>query len=315
MISILLQLGIVNNTATHTRNISIAGIMAALGGFLSFTVLDTFIKWYSQYYSSLELSYIFRIFVLLLSSLVLLLICLARRSFSIMRPQHIRSHIIRGILTFFMTYCFTYTFATLPLSTAYSLIFMLPIFTALLVSFTIKEKIPRLVWMAIVIGFVGMLIVVRPGIAPWNWGYVSALVAVLCEAPFFILARRYHRNEHPLVVVFYSQLIALVVYFIVFSLILDINISLKEISHIWAMIMMGIFNILAQTLIIFSLKSNDANISTSMQYSQVIWGALIGYFIFGDLTAFNPFFLVGTCIIIVSGYVVSTGRLPFQKKL
>lgn len=190
---------------------------------------------------------------------------------------------------------------------------MLPIVTALIASATIREHIPFPIWIAIFMGFVGMLIVLQPGLIAWNWGYITIFLAIIFESPFFILTRRYHKEEFAFTTVFYPQCITAILLFITCYVIGGYELSTINTSKFYYILLIVLFNIVAQLFINGSLKHIDANIATNMQYSQVIWGLIAGYVFFREVPT-NQFLLLGTAIILISGYTVCTGHLPFSKK-
>ncbi len=288
-------------------------ILEAIGGFLSFSLLDSSVKFASQWYSALVISVYLRIYGTIIIVLVLLLKSLKRRSLQPFAMHHPHSHIIRGLLLVIMSFCFSYGFTQLPLSTGYSIIFLLPIFTALFGAMFLKEHISKTSLLAILGGFIGILIVLRPGVVPFSWGYVAFFVAVMTESPFFIMARHYHKGEDPLSVIVYVSLISMVI-LIIIAISTGVSLTLVSSWHVFIFIVGSIFYILAQGLIIFSLSHISAHTSIAMQYTQIVWGTVLGFLLFQETEAFNTLFILGVIIIIFSSYVVAAGSVPFLKK-
>lgn len=289
------------------------GIFTAILAFFLFSSMDTLVKIFSEWYSSVEISFLLRTSVFVITAFILLIRSIKRKSFDSFQMKHPLSHIIRGILLALFSVCFAYTFQNLPLTTAYSIIFMLPIVTAIIATIFLKEHIFPTIWIAIFMGFVGMLLVLRPGIAPWSWAYATAFTAILLEAPFFILARKFHQKDYIFTTIFYPQIVSSICLYLIFFVFGTHTIQAIDFSKYYGIIILTICSISAQTCITYSLTKNDANISTSMQYSQVIWGLLYGYLVFKNLPT-HPLLILGTIIIILSGYTVSTGHLPFFRK-
>lgn len=288
-------------------------IFAAISGFLSFSLLDSLVKAASQWYSALVISVYLRIYGTLIIILVLTTKSIFLRSLQPYTMHHPHSHIIRGLLQVIISFCFSYGFTQLPLSMGYSIIFLLPIFTALFGAVFLKERISKISAYAICGGFLGILIVLRPGIVSFSWGYVSFFVGVIAEAPFFIMAQHYHKGENPLSVIVYASFISMVI-FIIIAMSAGISIALVSPWHAFIFIAGSIFYILAQILIIFSLSHISTHVSIAMQYTQILWGALFGFLFFKETNAFNVFFILGIVFIIFSSYIVATGTVPFVKK-
>ena len=153
------------------RNISPLGILTAIFAFFLYSTLDVFVKIFSQWYSSVEIAFLLRIGAAVIITFILLIRSIKRKSFDSFEMKHPLSHIIRGILLASFSLSFAYTFAHLPLTTAYSIVFMLPIVTAVIAKFFIKEHIFPTIWIAILMGFVGNAF----GIAT---GYCSVVLGV-----------------------------------------------------------------------------------------------------------------------------------------
>lgn len=285
-------------------------VLAAIGGFLSFSILDSTVKFASQWYSAFVISVYLRICSTSIIVFVLAARACARRSLQPFAMRHPRSHVIRGLLLVVISFCFSYGFTQLPLSTGYSIIFLLPIFTALLGALFLKERISKTSACAILGGFIGILIVLRPGVAPFSWGYVSFFLGVITEAPFFMMAQYYHKGEDPLTIIVYASFISMAI-FVIITISAGVSIVLVSAWHIFIFIMGSVFYIVAQSLIIFSLSHISTHVSIAMQYTQILWGTLIGFLFFNETDSFNIFFILGVFIIIFSSYVVATGTVPF----
>ena len=290
-----------------------AGIFAAIGGFLSFSILDSIVKYASQWYTPLVITTYLRICGTIAILIVMIVQSCVKRSLAPFATKHPYSHIIRGLLLVVISFAFTYGFSHVPLSTGYSIIFLLPIFTALCGYIFLKEKISRISGLAIIGGFIGILIVLRPGITSFSWGHVSFFIGIIAEAPFFVMMRHYHKNENPFAVIIYASILSTVI-MVFIALLTETSLALITPYHIFIFTIGSVFYLLAQVLIIFSLSHLKAHTSISMQYTQIIWGVLLGALFFKEYDAFNIFFIIGVVIIITSSYTVATGIIPFSKK-
>ncbi len=288
-------------------------IFAAICGFLSFSLLDSLVKLASHWYSALAISVYLRIYGTIILVLVLIIKSIFRRSLQPFAMHHPFSHIIRGLLMVIISFSFTYGFTQLPLSLGYTIIFLLPIFTALFGAIFFKEHISKISAFAICGGFLGILIVLRPGLISFSWGYVSFFVGVIAEAPFFIMARYYHKGEDPFSILVYVSLISMVI-LIIIAINLGVSLTLISTWHTLIFVAGSIFYILAQALIIFSFSHISTHISIAMQYTQILWGTLFGFLFFKETDAFNIFFICGVILIIFSSYVLTTGTIPFITK-
>lgn len=294
-----------------TRFITPLGVMTAILGFLSFSILDIFVKYSSQFYSVYEISFYLRLFggsILIIANTIR---SISSRTLAPFRMNVPISHLIRALMLIPMSLLFTKGFSVLPLSNAYSLVYTLPLITALLGGIFLKEHISLLTWGAIVVGFIGVLIILRPGLTVVPQGYIFILLAVVIEAPMFLLIRLFHKDEHPFTTLFYPVIFTIVILGVLI-IVLDQSFEILRLSHVFMFMGMGIASCSAQGFIAYSLKTTDAHITLSMQYTQMIWGILAGWLLFKDIV-FDPFLMVGTIIIIFAGYTVITHRLPFMR--
>ena len=146
----------------------------------------------------------------------------------------------------------------------------------------LKKKISMVQLSGIFGGFLGILVILQPGLVRFSFGYVFALLGVGLEAPMFVMIRHYHKEDHPFNIAFYSNLVALLLLFIT-ELIYNTGTSVVMDYRIFTFIMLfAVISVINQFLLNFSLKYLKAGLSLSMQFSQIIWGAIFGYIFFKD---------------------------------
>jgi drug/metabolite transporter (DMT)-like permease len=105
-------------------------------------------------------------------------------------------HLIRGVLSVFMMITFAYALKELSLAKAYALFFVAPLLIALFSIFMLGERVQRIQWIAIVVGFAGVLIVLRPGAVGFGWlGTVAVLSTAVCYALSSVLVKIIGRTD------------------------------------------------------------------------------------------------------------------------
>jgi drug/metabolite transporter (DMT)-like permease len=113
-------------------------------------------------------------------------------------------HLIRGVLSVFMMLTFTFALKELSLAKTYSLFFVAPLLIAIFSIFMLGERVHRTQWVAIVIGFLGVLVVLRPGAVGFRWaGTLAVLGTALCYALSSILVRIIGRTDSTQSMVFW----------------------------------------------------------------------------------------------------------------
>ncbi len=129
----------------------------------------------------------------------------------------------------------------------------------------------------------------------------------------FIMIKHYHKDDHPLNIAFYPSIIALICF--VLYLVFFYNAPLVAIDgfQLVLFVMFGAFTIMSQYFLNYSFKYLKTGLTTSMQYTQIIWGSLYGYLVFKD-TSLDVYYIIGTTIIILSSITTTLNRFPFLKK-
>ena len=298
--------------AVPQKKIYILAFVATILAFLCFSLMDSIIRYLGNELPTVYFSLQQRFFTCLVLLFTMLAISIKNKSLSIFKIRHPVSLFTIGIFLFAITMLFVRTFTLLPLSNAYSIIFSLPLFTVLFARLFIKEKISMVQLSGIFGGFLGILVILQPGLVRFSFGYVFALLGVGLEAPMFVMIRHYHKEDHPFNIAFYSNLVALLLLFIT-ELIYNTGASVVMDYRIFTFIMLfAVISVINQFLLNFSLKYLKAGLSLSMQFSQIIWGAIFGYIFFKD-TEYNISYFIGTAIIIFCSVIVTTNKIPFVK--
>ncbi len=303
-----------NNTITPLqKNTHTLAFIATLLAFLCFSLMDSIIRYLGNELPTIYFSFQQRAFTCAILFITMLAVSIKNQSLAIFKIQHPVSLFVIGVLLYAITILFVRTFTLLPLSNAYSIIFSLPLFTVLFARVFIKETISIIQLSGIIGGFVGILIILQPGLISFSIGYLFALLGVGIEAPMFIMIRHYHKENHPFSVAFYSNLVALLLLYIT-ELIYNTGESVVMDYRIFTFItLFATISVANQFLLNFSLKYLKAGLSLSMQFSQIIWGAVFGYIFFKD-KEYNTSYFMGTAIIILCSVIVSTNKFPFTKK-
>ncbi|WP_297322903.1 DMT family transporter [uncultured Bartonella sp.] len=169
-------------------------------------------------------------------------------------------------------------FTHLAMAEAFTLIFLQPIFVSLLSMVFLKEPIGWRRWSAIVIGFLGVLVVLRPGFRELNIGHLGAIIAGLSGAISIIIVR--HQGGREKRITLYSSGI---IGTIIICGILSIPAYVKPQAVEWLYLAgYGLFAALGAICLMAAARRVPAIAIATPQYSQMIWAILFGYFIFHD---------------------------------
>ncbi len=140
-------------------------------------------------------------------AVVLGLISLNPRGFTLLRTAIFRQHLLRNIFHFAGQNLWFFAIAAIPLSQLVALEFTNPLWVALLAPFLLGESLTKQKFLVVLLGFFGVLIVARPGAEPLAWGHAAALAAALGFALNAILTRKIMRQNSVLTVLFWMTFI------------------------------------------------------------------------------------------------------------
>jgi len=216
------------------------------------------------------------------------------------RTRRLRLQLVRSALLLAATVCFFGGLRLLPLAEGSAITFLAPIFVVLLSRYMLDERPARAHRVAAVLGFVGVLILVRPGSAVFHPATLLLLGAALCNALYAILTRRL-RDENPYTSLFYSALVGT----IGLTLVLPWgNPRLPEgTADVVRFLMLGLLAGLGHWLFILAFTAAPASMLTPFTYLQIVWATAYGYMFFRHLPDGMSF--LGMAVIVGSGLVLA----------
>jgi len=207
--------------------------------------------------------------------------------------------IFRGLTLFFANILFFYSISIIPMAKALTLAFVAPLITTALSPIFLNEKVGFKRWFAVLIGFVGSLIVIRPGFIEINLASISALGTGFFYGIYLIITRKLHSTDSPLLTLLLTGVVGVVVASF-FVPIVWINPTFNQ----WSLLaLMGVFACLGHIFLILSLKFADASKLAPLGYFEIVTNVILGYYFFGDFP--NYWTWVGLTIIICSGVYIS----------
>ncbi len=213
--------------------------------------------------------------------------------------------ILRGMTLLSANICFFYSISVISMAKALTLAFIAPLVTTALSPIILGEKVGMKRWSAVIVGFLGTLVVIRPGLIEFNLATISALGTGFFYGVYLIITRKLHSVDNPLL----TLLITGVVGAIISSLFVPIIwINLSQSQWLW-LALMGIFACLGHLLLIYSLRYADASKLAPFGYFEIITNIILGYYFFKDFPDIWTF--IGLFIIISSGLYIF--RKEFKK--
>jgi len=212
------------------------------------------------------------------------------------RTRHLGTQLARSVCLVVATVCFFGALRFLPLAEASAITFLAPMFAVFLSMPVLGEKPTRARWIAAIVGFVGILILVRPGAAAFHPAAALLVLAALANALYQLLTRKLP-NDTPYTTLFYSALVGTAV----LSLALPVAELPEEVTAHDAvfLLLLGVFAGLGHYLLIGAFLAAPASLVAPFAYLQMIWATLYGYVVFGQLP--DGFSAIGMAVIVASG--------------
>jgi len=206
--------------------------------------------------------------------------------------------IFRGLTLFFANVLFFYAISVISMAKALTLAFVAPLITTALSPIFLGEKVGVRRWSAVIVGFIGSLIVIRPGFIEFNLASVAALGTGFFYGIYLIITRKLHTSDSPLLTLLLTGVVGLVIGSF-FVPIVWINPTFDQ----WSLLaLMGIFACLGHLFLILSLKYADASKLAPFGYFEIVTNIILGYYFFGDFPHYLTW--LGLTIIICSGVYI-----------
>ena len=206
---------------------------------------------------------------------------------------------IRGIILLCANVSFFYAISVISLAKALTLAFVAPLIVTAFSPIFLAEKVGLRRWSAVIIGFLGSLVVIRPGFVEINLASVAALGTGILYGFYLIITRKLSTTDNPLL----TLLLTGVVGAVIISTLMPF-VWVKPTLNQWSMMAaIGVFAYIGHLFIILSLKYADASKLAPFSYFEIITNIIIGYYFFGDFP--DNWTFLGLFIIVLSGIYIS----------
>ena len=289
-----------NQPAAETPT-SVQAILLVLASCLLFSFLDASAKYLVLHGMAAP----FVVWVRFAVHVVLVLVLLRGWSNPDMfRYSSLPLQIVRGVFLFGSTIFNFLALRTLPLADAIAIYFFAPMVITALAGPLLGEWAGWRRWAAIGVGFIGILVVTRPGLGHVGMGHLYAMLSVLSYCFYVIMTRSMGATETAASLIFYSALAPVVM----LSPAIPLAGSMPPDALAWALLIgTGFWGAVGHYLLIRAYKLAPVSALAPYPYSQLIWATAFGYFVFGDVP--DAWTIVGALIIVASGlYIVQRER-------
>ena len=270
------------------------GIIFAILAYFSFSLLDTIQKTaviYHSIFQILFLKYFFTLFLSITESY-------RKNNLNFYKTNNPRLQITRSILSIIESGCFVLSFRYLSLADAHSIASLTPVIVVALSAIILKEKVNLKTWIAIFIGFVGVLIIMRPGLSIFDPKSLIPLAAAFFLSLYQIVTRKVSEYDSSETSLFYTSVVGI----ILMSFLMPFFWQPMQSYSYLLFLGIGIFFSLGIYFQIIALSFAKASVVQPFHYTLILWAIILGYIFYNDLPDLPT--VIGAIIITLSGIYV-----------
>ncbi len=197
----------------------------------------------------------------------------------------------------------------LPLATVVSISFAAPIFTTILSIFLLSERVGLFRWLAVIIGFVGILVITEPGISELNIYYIFPIIFCLGLSYVAITIRQLSSSEPVWLISFYFSLSIMLLSFLT----IPNGWVYPSFRDFILLSFVGIFGGVANLWLSQSYKYSEVSLVTPLKYLALVFAIVFGYFIWGEIPTIKT--LVGALLVIISTLIIFRREIYKKKNI
>lgn len=272
----------------------LAGIACMLGGVALLTLSDAAAKWFTAEYPVGEVVAIRALFILVFIALF----AVARNRLRELRIRSYRNHLLRGGFACASTLLFVMGLSLLPLADAIAVTFAGPLFITALAPAILLERVGWRRWLAVLAGFAGVLLMVRPSGDYARWAVLLPLGAALAGSLRDLVTRRISIGETSTSILFSTNVVVLLAGLVFFPA----GWRPPDSADFLFMGLAGGLMGAAHYLHIEAFRLAEAAVVAPFKYTNMVWGVLFGFVLWGHLP--DRWVVGGSLLVIASGLYI-----------
>jgi drug/metabolite transporter (DMT)-like permease len=270
------------------------GIVLMMLAWSLFPVMDAVSKYISDDYHVLHIVWSRFLF----QALATLVLVLALGRPQVFRTGALRLQLLRSGGFLAHTILFVTAIVFIPLAESIALLFVGPMFVVALSALLLRERVGPARWLTVLAGFLGAMIIIRPGLDALHWAASLVLVSALCFALYQVWTRGLNAVDSPLTILAYTPLAGL----LVLSPVMPFVWVAPSVGDWALMALMGIVGALSHFILIKAFEAAEASLLAPFAYVQIVSATLLGFAVFGDLP--DRWTLCGAAVIIAANLVL-----------
>ncbi len=216
-----------------------------------------------------------------------------------LRPQRPIFHLFRASFLILATFTFFLSLKYLPIADALAIFFVQPLIVVVLSALVLGEKVGPRRWAAVFVGFIGTMIIIRPGFGTVNPGTWLALAAGTSLAVYFVMTRRISGSAKAMVTTFQTNAIGMILASLAMPFV-----WVTPTAQQWLMFVgLGLVATIGHFMIVRAYDFAEASLLAPFAYTEMIMATVLGWYFFGDFP--DRATLIGVTVLIASALYIS----------
>jgi drug/metabolite transporter (DMT)-like permease len=280
--------------APQLRSVPVKAIAYMCSAALAMQVLDAAVKYLTAGYTPFQIGFMRYFF----GAAMALLLATRLGGLASLRTRRLPGHLLRSILNIAAMLTFYYALAAMPLADATAIYFAAPLLMTLLSVPLLREKVGLRRWAAIVVGFLGVLIIVGPTGQGFQPAALLALGSTALYALTLVTTRQLSTTESSHTILFYYSIACIVVT----GAFMPWQWVTPGWDELWIVAVVGVAGSIGQFCLNQAFRYGEVSLVAPLDYTGLIWAALFGFVIFGDVPGWSVF--AGAFIVMASSLYV-----------
>ena len=256
--------------------------------------LDATVKWLTGSYTVVQIIFFRNLFALL----PVWMLIHREGGVGALRTRQPWLHLYRIALILIISYSFFWAISHMELADATAIFFTVPLFITVLSIPLLGEQVGRRRWGAVAVGFLGALVILRPGGGVFDWPALAVLVTSIGYALLMISNRAQRGRETVSALTFYATIGALVVS----GLLLPLVWTTPSLSDLLLLALVGLLGGVGQICLVTAFRYAPAVVIAPFDYTTLLWATFYGYMLWGDLPDLTT--LIGAGVIALGGIYI-----------
>ena len=232
-----------------------------------------------------------------------------RTKLGVFNTTHLKTHFLRVIINYPSMLLFFYAINFVSIEKANSLTFVVPFIATILAVIFLKEKIYFYRIFALILGFIGMLIVIRPGMIEVSFGVYMILISSFLWAIMIIITKRLSRDDSALTILSYQYFLMFIISFVVAIF----NWQSPSIETIFYLFLAGFSGTIFHLTLYQAYKLADVSLVQPYSFLVLVFASIMGYFVFGEIP--DIYTWIGTGVIFIGVVIISLREMQINKNI